>query len=261
MRRAIILAGSVVVLILGAPAAVSQSPPDPPESTEAAVFQSEEEALAEDLRLVAKSQGWTLEEAEADYRAAQAVGAIAEQIAAERSDVFIGSVLSLQPGLVPAVYVKGPADPFVLNLVAATETEVRVIDDQPLSFYELEERALQVHQSLVGLGFRYVATSFDFVQGGQIYAVVTAGEGQESGPSEIVALLPSSLRDRVTVQVSNTPVAGPGSSFGGMWVRDDGARECTSGWSVIDGGGITGVTTAGALYGHQRDRTPGSWSA
>lgn len=201
MRKAMVLAGSVVLLILGAPAAVSQSPPEPPQSTEAAVFQSEEEALAEDLRLVAESQGWTLEQAEADYRAAQAVGAIAERIAAERSDVFIGSVLSPQPGGAATLYVKGPADQFILDLVTTSNVAVTVVDNQPFSFYELEERALQVHQSLVGLGFRYVATSFDFVEGGQIHAVVTADGGQESDPSEIVTLLPNPLQDSVTVAV------------------------------------------------------------
>lgn len=47
-------------------------------------------------------------------------------------------------------------------------------------------------------------------------------------------------------------------TFGGMWVRDDGVNECTSGWSVIRiATGTPGVTTAGHCTGINQIDHPG----
>src|SRR3972149_10856309 len=71
--------------------------PDPSEGV-----QSDEDALAQDLDLVAEARGWTVEEAAADHRAADIAGEIAGLIADERPEVYVGGVLSPNAGGAPA---------------------------------------------------------------------------------------------------------------------------------------------------------------
>lgn len=227
-----------------APPVDTSGVPDPTEGV-----QSNEESLAQDLGLVAEAKGWTVEEAAADHRAAEAVGRIAEQVAAERPDIFVGSVLSPEPGEAPSLYVKGPADDFVRSLVASAEIPIKLVDNQPYSFDELEERKIQVHRALEDQGFRHVSTGFSVAGGGEVTAGVSRHTGLPTEAAEILSGLPASLRDSVVLTVSDVPIALDESAFGGMQLRDDGANECTSGWSVWDASGTTGATGAGHCSG------------
>ena len=177
-----------------------------PESSNA--VQSHEEALAQDLALVAEARGWTFEEAVAAHKTADVVGRIAEQVAAERPQMFVGTVLARAPGGAPELYIKGPVDQFVRNLVADAEIEVEIVDGQPFSFDELEERKIRVHRALEAQGFRYVSTGFSITGGGQINAAVTTELGLPSDPDEILLGLPSELRASVELTVDDAPVVG-----------------------------------------------------
>lgn len=173
--------------------------PDPMEGV-----QSDEESLAQDLALVAQSRGWTVEEAAADHRAAEIVGDIAAEVYAVRPNIFVGSVLSSEPGGSPALYIKGPADDLVLELVDKAEIDIRVVDNQPFSFNELEDRKIRVHRALEEQGFRYVATGFSVTGGGQIKASVTTQEQLPSDEATILSNLPESLRDSVALTVRDS---------------------------------------------------------
>jgi hypothetical protein len=59
--------------------------------------QSPEEALEEDLALIAEARGWTIEEARASREAADAVGRVAVKLEAERPEIFVGSIVSDDP--------------------------------------------------------------------------------------------------------------------------------------------------------------------
>ena len=190
--------------------------------TPSVVVQSSEEALAQDLALVAEAKGWTIEEAAADHRASDIVGGIAGQVAAERPGVFVGSVLSPEPGGVPALYIKGPADQFVLSLVANAEIDIEIVDNQPFSFDELQQRKLQVHRALEAQGFQYISTGFSITDGGQIISRVTRQTGLPDDPDEILSSLPAELRSSVTLTVSDAPVVVDENAFGGIQMRDDG---------------------------------------
>lgn len=170
------------------------------------VIQSPEDALAQDIALVADAAGWTIEEAMANYRAAEIVGNIAEQIAAERPDIFIGSALSPDPLGPPSIYIKGPADEFVRNLVAGAEIEVKIIDNQPFSFEELEQRKQRVVGALVARGFQNLSVGFRIQDAGLIEAAVTLEPGLPDDPAEILAVLPPDLRGSVSLTVSDAPV-------------------------------------------------------
>ncbi len=169
------------------------------------VNQTPEQAMAQDLALVAEGKGWTYDEATAQHLTAEEVGAIAEVVARERPDIFVGSALSETPGGAPTLYIKGPADEFIANLVAASEIEIVVADNQPYSFEELEARKRTVHQALVDMGFRYVATSVNITGGGVIPAGVTLEPGLAQQAADIVAALPAELRNDVELTVYETP--------------------------------------------------------
>ncbi|MGI0117487.1 hypothetical protein [Zooshikella sp. RANM57] len=220
-------------------------------------IQTEEEALATDLKLVAKAKGWTIEEARADYNAAAAVGAVAERLAKSHPDLFVGSVLSEQPGGTPSLYVKGTAPSLVYNLVAESKIDINIVDQQPFSFLELESRAYQIQSNLKELGYKDFATSFDFRNAGRIDVLVAEQTDKLNFSSQVVSELPISLQSNVNVTISKKPVGVAELAFGGMRVLDDNTFECTSGWSVENSSGTTGVTTAGHCDGiNQIDHPP-----
>jgi len=214
------------------------------------VTQSAEDALAQDLSLIASAEGWTVPQAAAQHRAAEDIGAIAEQVSAARPDIFVGSALSDKPGGAPTLYVKGTADKFIRDLVDASEIEIVLADNQPFSFDELEARKLRVHHALEAQGFRQVVTGVNITGAGLIPAAVMMEPGLPLTSEEVVSALPDDLRSSVELTMSATPIATDTTSFGGMQVTKDGVNWATSGWSVIHSStGVTGVTTAGHATG------------
>jgi hypothetical protein len=226
-------------------------------TTEATVVQSFEEALAQDLGLIADARGWTLQEARAYYRAEQAIGRIAEKVAAERPKAFVGSALSTDPDGPPTLFIKGPADQLIKDLVDAAGIGIMVADDQPFSFAELEERKIRVHRALQAQGFRYVVTGVNITGAGMLKASVTREPGLPTAVDAIVSALPADLRSSVELAVRDAPVVVDEDSFGGMWLRDNGVNECTSGWTVQKvGAGMRGVAGAGHCTGIDQINSP-----
>jgi hypothetical protein len=179
----------------------SEAPPQvAPEGTPH--LQSGEEALAQDLALAAELQGITVEEAEARYLASEALGRVAGQIAVERPEISIGSSIL---GGSPRLYIKGPADDFVRELVAAAGVEIEIVDNQPYSRGELDERQAQVVRALHDHGFSNFGVGTD-ITNAHIAAAVTRQEGLADDPQEILAGLPEELRDSVTLTFSDCPV-------------------------------------------------------
>jgi hypothetical protein len=246
------------VLVLEGPGHSTAVAADTNADSEDAVFQTDDEALTHDLGLVAKARGWSLEQARTHYLSAEVVGHIAAQVALNRPDAFVGSALSDNPGGPPMLYIKGIPDDFILNLVEAAEPEVLLVDNQPYSFDELEQRKLVVHQALEAIGFDYIMTTFDLQNGGHITAEVTRVPGLESAPDELLGRLPSDIKSDVTIVVADRPIAEDHAAFGGMWLRDDGANECTSGFSVRKvSNSVPGVTGAGHCAGINQINHPG----
>lgn len=195
---------------------------------------------------MAAAEGWTVEEAAAHRRATDAVGDVAEKVAAARPDAFVGSVAPSEPSGSPALYIKGLADRTVRDLVAGAKVAITIVDNQPFSFNELEQRKLLVHRALETRGFKQISTGFSVTGRGEIDASVTRASGLPADPAVLVAGLPDAVRGQVKLTVSDEPIATVEHSYGGMWVRAGGANICTSGWSVYAvANGTTGVTTAG----------------
>ncbi len=176
------------------------------DSRTAPTVQSPEDAASEDLRLAAAARGWTIEQAAAALRAGDIVGRIAQQVATERPEVFVGAALSPEPGGPPSLYIKGPADEFVRNLVTNAEIEIKLVDNQPYSSDELEQRQLQVTQAIEALGYSNFGVGCDITDRGHITAELTRQPDLPDDPAAVLASLPESVRPDVTITFSDIPV-------------------------------------------------------
>jgi len=168
--------------------------------------QTPEEAMESDLKAIAKANGWTLEQARARERSSAALDTVLEAIVDQAPEILVGSVLSEDPEGPPTLYLKGPSPAFVDELVAASEVPIVVVDDQPYSLDELEERGIRVHQALLALGFRFVTTGTD-ITGGTIPVSLARVSGiSDAEAAAIVASLPVDLRASVVLTVVDPPI-------------------------------------------------------
>jgi len=158
----------------------------------------------------------------------------------------------------PALYIAGVAGAEIRELAAASPIEVRVVDGQPYSFWELEERNRRVHEALKAQGFTSITSGFDVTARGVIEAAVTARPGSPDTVAQVLTGVPADLRGDVVLRISDEPVAESLAAFGGMWMRAGTFNRCTSGWSVVNTAGTTGVTTAGHCPGINRIFVPGT---
>lgn len=236
MRRHARLASTIgLAMMLGASVlfvAIGATPAQYVTSDGVDVVQSYEEALAQDLELIADARGWTSEEAQLYFRAEQAIGRVAVEVAAKRPDMFVGSALSRDPSGPPTLFIKGPADSFIAELVSAAGVEIVVADNQPFSFDELEARKIRVHRALQALGFTQVVTRVNITGAGVIPAAVRLEPGLAATAEAILSAIPADLRSSVELTFHDAPIVVPEAAFGGMSLLDAGFLECTSGWTV-----------------------------
>lgn len=169
-------------------------------------LQNSGEAATEDAALIAEANGWTPEQVAIHLRASEVIGEIAAQVAASRPDAFVGGALAEEPTVPPMLYIKGPADDYVLGLIAGAGIGIVVIDGQPYSFAELEARKVLVSDHLRALGFENYSVGFRVGERGAITAAVTTQPGLPDDPDAILASLPDDLRDSVRLTMSDDPI-------------------------------------------------------
>jgi len=255
MRAAAVFAAVLLVWTSSVPASAGRPGDDATNPEESGVLPSPE-TLESDLALIAASHGWTIEQARDRHRVSEALGAVLDAIVRERPDAYIGAALGEEPGDPHTLYIKGPADAFITELVESADADVVIADNQPHSFDELEARKVRVYHALQELGFRYGSVAVNITGAGVIPATVTAEPGLSSSPSEILKLLPTDLRDSVELTIRPDIAVRDFSAFGGMWMRDldePDPEQCTSGWSVVDNSdGVGGITTAAHCSGMEK---------
>jgi hypothetical protein len=161
-----------------------------------------------EVRDIAQVRGWSLGEAQAYVEASDEVERIASEVSHERPDIFVGSALSATPGEPPSLYVKGPAPGSVRSLVASASMPITIVDEQPYSFGELEQRSLRVHEALMRMGFEQVATGTDLNGAGRIPVEVLSTPGLSADRAAILAGLPAELRSSVDLRVLVEPFVG-----------------------------------------------------
>ncbi|MEU5153837.1 hypothetical protein [Glycomyces sp. NPDC021274] len=254
IAKRVLIALVTPALLLASPAAViaQENDPDPKDG-----YQNPEESLKDELTSTAESHGWTFEEAEAQYRVAEAIGEIAARIAPERLDVFVGTALSEKPGGTPTLYVKGEADSFVHEVIKESGLDVIVADQQPFSFLELEDRNERLNRELTEIGFSDLSSGFDITAEGVITAELAANPELPSDPEEILKKLSEEFQKGVQLTVSDKLGNTAEHGYGGMAAYVGGTFNCTTGWTVINARGVTGVSTAGHCTGINQAWQPG----
>jgi streptogrisin C len=245
----------VVALLAAAPAGAGEpigSEPDEPAP------QSEADSLLADLTLIAGARGWSVEDAQANHEAADAVGQIAEIVAEKRPDIFVGSALSAEPSAPPTLYIKGPRDEFIDELVRSSRVPIVVADNQPFSFAELEARQQRVHEALLTLT-DHIGIGFDVSRGGVMELDVARSERL---PDEAAVLdaVPADLRSSLEIRLIDEVESETEAAYGGMALRRIGVpSDCTSGWTVQKVGSTTrGISGAGHCIGEAEVTHPGA---
>lgn len=171
-----------------------------------------------------------------------------------------------------------PAD--FASAVAPGDLDVVVSDSGTMSLEEQHERASVVFDALVSLGHRNVVTFYNqnenlirvelqLPAGSSLPAAAEVAKAvqafQDAGvPGQLSS--PAALKGRaaeyrasdldVVVFRGSGPLVETAHTRGGNWPRDDGVRECTSGWSVSGAGG-EGIMTAGHCMGLNQFEEPG----
>jgi hypothetical protein len=158
-----------------------------------------------DLRAGAKADGWTVEEAKLQQKASRAVGRVSTAVYRQQRDIWIGSTLSRDPGGAPSLYIKGPAPRFVRDLVVEADYLIAIVDEQPYSFDELEERSMRVHQALVEAGYQNVSTGTNISGGGVIPSWLLQVGDLPADKAEILEFVPEDLRADVDLHVTIAP--------------------------------------------------------
>ena len=153
---------------------------------------------------VACPPAMSLAEPAGNAAAATQLGRIAEIVASERPDVFVGSSLPDDAGGDPTLYVKGPRDACIDQLIHSASVMIRVAYDQPHSFSELEARQQRVHEALLEVTDQ-VVTGFDITRGGRMEVVVTRSDRLPDA-NAARAVIPDDLRASVDIQVVDEPV-------------------------------------------------------
>jgi len=204
-----------------------------------------------DLDIIAAMNNWTIEEARAHEDASDALIGAVTRLAIERPDVFVGSAVGSSPYDPPTIYIKGLADDHVRDLIASAPVYIKLVDGQPYSRDELDDRRNAVHSSLLQAGYTQVATRANILRKGALE--VTIGWSQDQAPSleTLLDLLPATIRGDVSIKIVDYPiVVAENAAFGGMTATYQGELYCTSGWAVQhETTGTTGWTTAGHCVG------------
>lgn len=215
-----------------------------------------EAAEETDVALLADARGWTKAQASGHRRIAQRFGAVQAQVASERPDLYAGAQLSNDPTGAPILYIKGAADAFVRKVVNDAGIAIQLSEGRALSWSELENKSRRLHGELARRGYRNIATALDETKG-TVEGTVSRMPGLPETAQALHSSLSAEFQAGTHLRVDDAPVGGDLHAYGGMWVRDDGFNECTSGFAVVNGSGTTGVTTAGHCDGINEIDEPG----
>lgn len=177
------------------------------ESEEETMKQSSEEAFMEDLQSVAESKNWTIDEALVQQQISEELDKIVKKITTDYPEIFVGSVLSDEPGHSPSIYIKGEASQAIYDLIATSTTPIHIVDKQPYSFKELEDRQHELTALLLDLGYKNFVVFSDFQNSGNMELEITLEEGLPETSTEITLLLPEKFHDNIKINLSQESVA------------------------------------------------------
>lgn len=235
----------LVFALVATPAGGASLPTDA--SDDVARVQSDDEALFSDFQLIAASHGWTVSEAAARHRNAAALGQLAESVYAADPEGFIGSALPQALNGDSTVFVRHDPPTEVRQLIESAG--VILDDDFPMGAAEAVDAQEVIHKRLLGRGYQNLASHMSLDTGRIELQVGTGTPSQLTDPllgSQLLALLPENLRSLTDIEMQSEDVAEEESgAWGGMRLRYNTSNRCTSGFSVRNPAGVTGITGAG----------------
>lgn len=215
----IILAAFAFVPGTGQPADAGSAPVEQP------VVQSSVEALEQDLGLMARGQGLTMEQARALYRERAVLGETLGKVSEAKPDVFVGGAgAGATTSGLAEIYIKGPADQAIRDIVASAEIQIRLVDEQPFSRDELEQHHQRIIQNLRAMGFQSVSSGLKFDGAAKILVFVSPQPGLPTDAREVLSNLPDDLSSNVTLKVV-VPPDFSGVDFGPLAVRKPAVGE------------------------------------
>lgn len=196
-------------------------------------------AMAHEAALIAAKTGWTIAATRDHMRVQDTLSNLAAGLAAQHPATFAGAQLTPQPGGESIIRFKGGVPDDAAEAVAAAGIPVDLRGGLRYSAAEMRDRAEAIVQHLAGEGYADVSAAV--IPAG---IDVTVGAGPSTEP-----VLPPELSDGVRL----TRITGPGvreeHTRGGAWLQVNNSNSCTSGFTVVDGSGVTGVTTAAHCTG------------
>lgn len=219
--------------------------------------QSREEAIEEDLGDIARSVGWSMDEARAYHRSERAIGRVAAKIAKLRPDVFVGSILSLQPTGAPELLIKGRVDAEVMEIVGREDAEIRIVDEQPFSAAELVDEIAGLRAELAKLGFNDATIAADITHRGNLHATVRRSVSTATLTSRAVLDRISQGAQRVDLDIVDSPILNQHASMsmGNVYIKSPGNpyTRCQTAFAVgqpfMGGWFVGGVLTAAHCSG------------
>lgn len=222
--------------------------PTPAPTTDAL---SPSEALMADAASVAEDRGWSLRQAVVHLSASARFNALTTELDDTFPTSYAGGEFSQRPGIPSVVRFVGTPPADAQRIVDRSLLDVDVRGGAPYTTDQLDERAAEVHDLLVALGYAQVATAT--TPGGDIEATVQG---------RFPPFLPAHLRDGVTVTRSDGPIGGTYTTRGGAGLYLGNQFGCTTGFTVEHvESGKRGVATAGhcLVTTYERPRTKGRY--
>lgn len=202
-------------------------------------------AASIDAQTLAKQRGWEVAATAQHFQDSRRFAELARALGDKYPEIWAGARFSAAPGGASLVRFVGEPPSEVHREVEESRLKVEVQGGAKRSEREVQERAEKVHQHLLETGYKQVATATS--PEGTIQATVF-GEGRSE--------LPQELAEGVRVSVSKEPVARDEHSLGGAPLLVNGVFNCTSGFTVQNGAGVTGLATAGHCTGLNQYRQP-----
>ena len=239
--------------------------PDVDDESEPA-FQTEEDALNADNDLAARALHADIVDIERAMEFQDSFGEFQSWISLRHQSELAGSWVDPAPARGGHVRFVGEVPPEVaeeLRRRPELHARVQLIPDGRFPLAEHHDQANAAVHALLASGHAGVAAAYDprtdrlriRVQSPLEEPVDEAGVLSSLRSHAKLDNLPEHAVEVVVVQ-SQDPILRLESSLGGAWLRDDGVRECTSGWAV-EGPDGDGIITAGHCNGLNQYEPPG----
>ena len=225
-------AAGVAITLLGAQPAAAQGPV---QKVDAAT------AFNNDVAILARNQGWTLEATRNRMRFQDAFSNLVPKIATKYANTYAGASMAPAPGDPAEIRFKGAVPPAAAADIAASGLTIDVKGGAKYTQKEIRERSTAIARYLMTVGYTDVVTAVmpaGFVE-------VTIGSSTAPRP-----VLPPSLREDARITVIQGPANREENVRGGAQLQlPNNVNWCTSGFTVTSFGGTDGVSTAGHCDG------------